>query len=444
MKEPIVSIGILSAREIHFDLYGDYINQSGGNKFSGRFKAAIENDKIKISNENKEQVFPSGITFLPDDIEAESFLLKEVVIGKNFHWEKKENQRFRGSLKFIIENDLITAINILPLEEYLTSVISSEMSPNSSPELLKAHAIVSRGWLVAQLEKKQQNKKSKYEKNSCIEDEIIRWYDHEDHLNYDFCADDHCQRYQGVTKIVNENALNAINNTYGLVLEFENIICDTRYSKCCGGITESFENVWEPVTHPYLSSITDYKFELDDYETDLTVDKSAVHWIKSLPNAFCNTSDQKILSQVLVDFDISTNDFFRWQVEYTQNEIAELVKSKIGMDFGNILDLIPIERGYSGRIIKLKIDGDKKSLIIGKELEIRKTLSPTHLYSSAFYITKEEIINKIPQRFILKGAGWGHGVGLCQIGAAVMSELGYGFDEILTHYFKNSVICKIY
>ena len=243
-EEPIVSIGILSEREIHFDLYGEYINQSDGKKFSGRFKAAIEGDRIKISSENKEQIFSSGFNFLPEDIEAESFLLKDVVIGRNFHWEKKENQRFRGSLKFIKENDLITAINILPLEEYLTSVISSEMSSNSSLELLKAHAIVSRGWLLAQLEKKQRNIKNKYKTNSSNEDEIVSWYDQEDHLNYDFCADDHCQRYQGVTKIVNENALNAINNTRGLVLEYENIICDTRYSKCCGGITESFENVW--------------------------------------------------------------------------------------------------------------------------------------------------------------------------------------------------------
>ena len=289
------------------------------------------------------------------------------------------------------------------------------MSSNSSPELLKAHAIVSRGWLLAQLEKKQNKKNNKYKTNPLNEDEIISWYDQEDHSYYDFCADDHCQRYQGVTKIVNENALNAINNTRGLVLEYDDIICDTRYSKCCGGITESFENVWEPVIHPYLSSVTDYKFELDDYETDLTVEKSAVNWIKNSPNAFCNTSDQKILSQVLVDFDRATNDFFRWQVNYTQNEITELVKSKSGLDCGNILDLIPLERGHSGRIIKLKIIGNKKSITIGKELEIRKTLSRTHLYSSAFFITKEEIINKIPQRFIIKGAGWGHGVGLCQM-----------------------------
>jgi len=444
MKEPIVSIGILSEKEIHFVLYGEYINQNDGIKFSGRFKAEIEGEKIKVSNESNEHIFSSGTTFLPDDIEAESFLLRDVVIGKNFHWEKKENQRFRGSLKLIKENDLITAINILPIEEYLTSVISSEMSSNSSPEFLKAHAIISRGWLLAQLEKKQNNKKNKDNPNSINDDEIIRWHDQDDHLFYDFCADDHCQRYQGVTKIVNENAFNAINSTYGLALEYEDTICDTRYSKCCGGITESFENVWEPEVHPYLSSVTDYKFELDDYETDLTVEKSAEQWIKNIPNSFCNTSDQKILSQVLVDFDRSTNDFFRWQVEYSQNEITELIRSKIGIDFGNILDLIPLERGYSGRIIRLKIIGNKKTLIIGKELEIRKALSPTHLYSSAFYITKEDIVNEIPQRFIINGAGWGHGVGLCQIGAAVMSELGYGFDEILTHYFNNTVIRKIY
>jgi len=444
MKEPVVSIGILSEKEIHFDLYGEYINQSDGAKFSGRFKAVAEGNKIKISNENKEQTFPSGITFLPEDIESESFLLMDVVIGRNFHWEKKENQRFRGSLKFIKENDLVLAVNILPLEEYLTSVISSEMNPNSLPELLKAHAIVSRGWLLAQLDKKHQNKKNKYNTDLLNESETIRWYDQEDHLYYDFCADDHCQRYQGVTKIVNENALNAINNTRGLVLEYNDIICDTRYSKCCGGITESFENVWEPVVHPYLTSVADYKFELDDFETDLTADKSAINWINNSPNAFCNTSDPKILSQVLVDYDRPTNDFFRWQVVYTQNELSKLINSKIGLDFGNIIDLIPIERGHSGRIIKLNIIGSKKTLVIGKELEIRKTLSPTHLYSSAFFTTKEEIVNKIPQRFIIKGAGWGHGVGLCQIGAAVMSELGYGFDEILTHYFKNAVIRKIY
>jgi SpoIID/LytB domain protein len=366
------------------------------------------------------------------------------VIGKNFHWEKKEDQRFRGTLQFIIEKENITAVNIIPLEEYLISVISSEMSPNSSLELLKAHAIVSRGWLLAQLETKKEKKRQKSLNEIINENEIIRWYDQEDHENYFFCADDHCQRYQGVTKIVNENAFNAIDRTKGMALTYDNKICDTRYSKCCGGMTESFENVWEPVKHNYLSPLVDYKFELDGLDYDLTKNKYAEKWINSNPHAYCNTTDQKILSQILVDFDRPTDNFFRWHVEYDQNKLTEIIYSKSGLDFGNIIDLIPIERGYSARIHKLKIVGTKQSKIIGKELEIRKTLSTSHLYSSAFYVVSLQIENNIPQKFILKGAGWGHGVGLCQIGAAVMGEKGYGFDEILSHYFKGAKIQKLY
>ncbi|MEW6702273.1 MAG: SpoIID/LytB domain-containing protein [Bacteroidota bacterium] len=450
MKEPLISVGILSSNEIRFDLYGDFLVESSEKKASGKFKAVIDSGKIKVYQEKKEISFLESslellyygdeIFFSPNDLETESFLLRDVIIGKNFHWEKKENQRFRGSLKLIKEKDKITAINILPLEEYLTSVISSEMSSNSSIELLKAHAIVSRGWLLAQLTKK--NKKAVNEIDT--DKEIIRWYDREEHANFDFCADDHCQRYQGVTKIVNDNAFSTIEATRGLVLKYGDEICDTRYSKCCGGITEAFENVWEPVLHPYLSSIVDYKFEPDGHETDLTGEKSAEQWIKSSPNAFCNTSDKKILSQILVDFDRDTNDFFRWKVEYTQDEIAGIIKTKSGIDFGNIIDLIPLKRGWSGRIITLKIRGTNKTLSIGKELEIRRTLSPTHLYSSAFVAVRENIVNGIPQKFILYGAGWGHGVGFCQIGAAVMGELGYCFDEILIHYFKNTTIHKIY
>ena len=409
-------------------------------KVSGRFKAKLSGDKISICQEKKEIISADELLFNPNDLETESFLLRDVVIGKGFHWQSKENQRFRGRLKFIKEKDQITAVNILPLEEYLTSVISSEMSANSSIELLKAHSIVSRGWLLA-----QQEKKNKHAVNEQISDEeIIRWYDREDHTNYDFCADDHCQRYQGVTKIISDNALNAIASTRGLVLKYKDTICDTRYSKCCGGMTESFENVWQPELHPYLSSIVDYKFELDGKETDLTEEKFAERWIRSNPNSFCNTSDKKILSQILVDFDRPTNDFFRWNVEYTQDEMTELIRTKSGIDFGNIIDLVPIERGYSTRIIKLKIIGTKKIITIGKELEIRKILSKTHLYSSAFVVRKENIVKGVPQKFILHGAGWGHGVGLCQIGAAVMGELGYCFDEILTHYFNGAQIQKIY
>ncbi|MFA5804838.1 MAG: SpoIID/LytB domain-containing protein [Melioribacteraceae bacterium] len=440
MNEPLVSIGILTEKEIRFDLYGEFTLKGSDKKVSGRFKTKLSGDKISICQEKKEIISADELLFNPNDLETESFLLRDVVIGKGFHWQSKENQRFRGRLKFIKEKDQITAVNILPLEEYLTSVISSEMSANSSIELLKAHSVVSRGWLLAQLDKK--NKTAVNEQIS--DEEIIRWYDREDHTNYDFCADDHCQRYQGVTKIINDNALNAIASTRGLVLKYKDTICDTRYSKCCGGITEVFENVWENVPHPYLSSILDYKFRFDDDRTDIKKEKFADHWINSTPQAFCNTTDERILSTVLVNFDHSTNDFFRWIVEYTQDEIAELIRTKSGIDFGNIIDLIPIERGYSTRIIKLKIIGTKKTITIGKELEIRKILSKTHLYSSAFVVGKENTVKGVPQKFILHGAGWGHGVGLCQIGAAVMGELGYGFDEILTHYFNGAQIQKIY
>ena len=440
MNEPIISIGILSEKEIHFDLYGEFKNPNGDRKFSGKLKAKLDAGSISISQDSQEVLKAQEIFFVPDDIETESFLIRNVVIGKNFHWQKKENQRFRGSVKFIIEDEKITAVNILPLEEYLTSVVSSEMSSNCSVELLKSHAIVSRGWLMAQLNKK--NKKSISE--TITEQEIIRWYGREDHTDYDFCADDHCQRYQGVTKILNENASNAVSSTHGLVLTHENEICDTRYSKCCGGVTESFENVWEPEVHPYLSSIVDYKFEPDGADVDLRDERSAERWVEGNPHSFCNTANKKILSQVLVDFDYETKDFFRWKVEYDQKELADLIKTKSGIDFGMIIDLIPVERGFSARIIKLKIVGQKNSLTIGKELEIRKTLSTSHLYSSAFIVKKESITDGVPQKFILEGAGWGHGVGLCQIGAAVMGEMGYRFDEILTHYFRGTQIKKLY
>ena len=440
MTEPIVSIGILSEKEIHFDLYGEYKDLGNNLRFSGKFKARLKDGIIVLLQESSEIVKATELNFIPKDIENESLMIRNVVIGKDFHWQKKENQRFRGSLKLIIEGDKITAINILPLEEYLTSVISSEMNANSSSELMKSHAIVSRGWILAQYEKAGGPAISE----TVNENEIIRWYDRENHKNFDFCADDHCQRYQGVTKIVNENAANAVAATRGLVLTYKNKICDTRYSKCCGGMTESFENVWEPEVHDYLSSVVDYKFEPDGAEVDLHDEKSAERWVEGNPHSFCNTANKKILAQVLVDFDLETKDFFRWKVEYTQQEIGELIKLKSGIDFGKIIDLIPVARGYSARIIKLKIVGEKNTFVIGKELEIRKTLSPSHLYSSAFIVKKENITQGIPQRFILKGAGWGHGVGLCQIGAAVMGEMGYGFDEILTHYFRDTQIKKLY
>jgi len=314
------------------------------------------------------------------------------------------------------------------------------MSPKNSVEFLKAHAIVSRSWLISQLLNKGKTQ-MEFTNNS---DEHIVWHDKNDHNLFDVCADDHCQRYQGISKIRNENVDKAIKLTKGLVLTFDKKVLDARYSKCCGGKTELFENVWEPTPSTGLQSIFDYKYPPDEYERNLTDEKCARRWFLDRPKSFCDTDDENLLDNILVDFDKKTQNFFRWQIIYSQKDIAALINKNLGMDFGRILDLQPIKRGESGRLIKLKIIGEKKTLTIGKELEIRRVLSEKHLYSSAFFVEKEDIKNNVPQKFILNGAGWGHGVGLCQIGAAVMAGQNYRFDEILLHYFPQAKIEKAY
>ena len=445
-KEPVISVGIMSDKVINFELHGDFKVTGQNKNFSGRFSAELIDNRIICKQDEVRFEFNDEVIFKPQDFETESFLLKDVTIGVKFHWEKKEKERFTGSLKLLKDNGKIAAINIIPIENYLVSVISSEMSAKSPLQLLKSHAIISRSWVLAQIEKSKSIKKGKNKNTATFvnEDEHIKWYDREDHVLFDVCADDHCQRYQGVTKVFTESAWQAVKQTAGIVLISQDKICDTRYSKSCGGITESFENVWGPTKYNYLSSLPDYKFELENYNLDFSNEINAVKWIKSSPQSFCNTKDRKILSHVLVDFDQSTKDFYRWKVEYNQQEISQLIKAKSGLDFGEIIDLVPVERGYSSRLIKLKIIGTKKTLIVGKELEIRRILSESHLYSSAFIVDKVDIINGVQQKFILTGAGWGHGVGLCQIGAAVMASKGYQFDEILLHYFKDSMLKKIY
>lgn len=442
MEQPLLNIGIQTEAEIVFLLKGEFRPVNGNEKLSGRFKASLIGNNIEISGSGLEFKFENEVIFTPQDPEAFSFVIQNVTIGKNFHWEKKENQKFLGSLKIIKDGDRLTAINIVPLEDYLISVVSSEMNSAASLELLKAQAIISRSWILAHLK----NKKLKKISSSSVQsdDEIIKWFDREEHENYDFCSDDHCQRYQGITKVLNDNSITAVEETRGFVLTYANEICDARYSKCCGGITESFENVWEDVEYKYLKNISDYKFDPEGFDPDLREEKMALKWIKEVPSAFCNTHDKGILSQVLLDYDQKTTDFFRWKVIYKQPELAKIINKKSGIDFGNIIDLVPMQRGYSGRIIKLKIVGTKKTLTIGKELFIRKLLSKSHLYSSAFIVKKENVIDGIPQKFILTGAGWGHGVGLCQIGAAVMGEMGYSFDAILIHYFRGAEIKRIY
>lgn len=430
--EPEVSVGILWNKEITFVLEKQYICQKNG--VTGRQSTSCKHGLISWNGNLYRELF-----FIPEDDEA-SFTLKNVTIGINFHWERKEDQRFQGALKLIVENDEITAINIIRTEDYLTSVISSEMSATASLELLKAHAVISRSWLLAQIEKNKEivANKETYTTFTETEDEMIRWYDREDHLNFDVCADDHCQRYQGITRASAniDTVREAINETRGQVLISENKICDARFSKCCGGVVEEFQNCWEDIKYPYLVKLRDSENSTDI--PDLTMEQESVKWIESRPAAFCNTQDKKILGQVLNNYDQETTDFYRWQVTYSQDEISALIHKRSGIDFGTIHELIPIERGTSGRLVKLKIVGSKKTMIIGKELEIRRILSTSHLYSSAF------IVDKTDDSFTLTGAGWGHGVGLCQIGAAVMGEKGYSYDKILLHYYVGARIEKSY
>ena len=434
LTAPMVNVGIMTQKSILFVLNGPYIETETGEELQGEQRAIWTNNKILFNGKLYDDLF-----FEPVDAESCSFDLKAVTIGVDFHWQRREDQRFRGALDLAVTEEGIIAINQIDAEEYLTSVISSEMSANASKQLLKAHAVISRSWLLAQIEKNQQLTKAEKPYASCQQDEEqrIRWYDREDHTLFDVCADDHCQRYQGITRETNPVVKEAIQETRGEVLLYDGAICDARFSKCCGGVTERFENCWEPIEHPYLAVLRDAP---EKEFPDLTDEAAAQEWIRTAPAAFCHTTDQTILSQVLNNYDQETTDFYRWQVSYTQAELAELIQRKSGIDFGQILDLIPLERGGSGRIVRLKIIGTRRSLIIGKELEIRRTLSESHLYSSAFVVDKEMSANHVPTRFILTGAGWGHGVGLCQIGAAVMGAKGYPYDAILTHYFPGATI----
>ena len=438
MKEPEVNVGIVSAKEIHFTLNGHFFAK--GETVSGNQVVSFSEGGI-LWNESLYR----ELTFTPQE-DKNSFSLYDVTIGLNYHWERQETQVFSGILKLVVDEEKIVAINILPVEEYLTSVISSEMNANSSLELLKAHAVVSRSWLFAQIEKRKalSGKDEGFFSFTKTKEEYIRWYDREDHTIFDVCADDHCQRYQGITKATNATVAEAVQATRGRLLMYGKKICDARFSKCCGGITEEFENCWEDNHHPYLTSVRDAIEEENLTFPDLTKEEEAEYWIRKAPKSFCDTHDKKILSQILNNYDQETTDFYRWKVRYTQAELAELIRTKTKTDYGDIIDLIPIQRGPSGRICKLKIVGTLKTFTIGKEMEIRRTLSDSHLFSSAFVVDKGETKEDIPQWFLLSGAGWGHGVGLCQIGAAVMGEKGYSYQEILLHYYKDAEIRKFY
>lgn len=433
----IIRIGIISGKEIRVYFHGTYLNDTV--LYSGVHNFTVNDLKREI-------------VFKPAFLGNGCFEIKDVTIGKEFHWQRHENQRFRGQLILRNDGDTITAINVIDIEEYLKSVISSEMNPNASLEFLKAHAIISRTWVMNRIlnrHRKGNRGEGKEEKDGTCKDgnrengeERIRWYDDSQHIGFDVCADDHCQRYQGITRITNQKAIEAVESTAGQVLTFDGEIIDARFSKCCGGAFETFENCWQPIHKPCLEPGRDIagketnplKSANQANVPDLTDEAFAREWIEGRPNAFCNTSDTEVLSQVLNDYDLSTKDFYRWKLSYTRHQISDIINSRSGFDFGEVDKIIPLQRGVSGRITRLKIVGSKRTMIIGKELEIRKTLSPTHLYSSALSIHEEN------DRFVILGAGWGHGVGLCQIGAAMMAHLGYSHQEILSHYYPGSVI----
>ena len=441
--EPNVHVGIVSGEKIEFSLNGEY--SAKGETITGRQTVEFSEGGILWNgNQYRELCFsPKG--------EKASFSLFDVTIGVNFHWERKETQTFLGELHLVVEADKICAINTLPVEKYLESVISSEMSATSSLELLKAHAVISRSWLLAQMKKRKEVAESGNNFFSFIkqDDMFIRWYDREDHTIFDVCADDHCQRYQGITKETSSHVAEAIKMTKGQILMYDDDICDARFSKCCGGVSEEFQYCWEDSPKPYLIAVRDTREGMTqqgaDALPDLSDEATAETWIRTSPESFCNTQDKKILSQVLNDYDQETADFYRWHVTITQQKLKALIAEKLKMDFGDILDLKAIERGRSGRISKLQVIGTGRTFTIGKELEIRRALSDTHLYSSAFVVDKEDVdAGGVPQSFRLTGAGWGHGVGLCQIGAAMMGEQGFDYSQILLHYYRNAEIKKIY
>jgi stage II sporulation protein D len=438
-QEPTIRVGIVDRQpRVRGEFNGLF--KVGEHLLSGGFNATTDGDAILLSDANGKS--------LPRSVEVHcigganlTFTLHDVTMGVSFHWERKEDQTFQGDLKLELRNDgTLAAINVVPVEQYLASVISSEMSAEAPLEFLKAQAITSRSWLVAMLERERKNVGIPSQRSFQREGELIRWYDREDHDLFDVCADDHCQRYQGLTKIISNSAADAVASTGGVFLAHESSICDARFSKSCGGLTERFESCWEETAVPYLQCVSDAHHP----QSRITSEDQASNWIRVRPDAYCNTTDSLILRQILPSFDQETTDFFRWRVEYRREELEELLQAKSGIDFGTLMDLVPVQRGPSGRIVRLRIEGTKKTLTVGKELEIRRWLSKSHLYSSAFVVETDRGSTGIPVRFILHGAGWGHGVGLCQIGAAVMATIGFKAEDIVRHYFTGVEIKKLY
>lgn len=447
-SEPLIKVGLMTgAQSARLSFSGGFIADGGERVADGDYTAIFDDGAIRL--EGGTVLRGNRVAFSPVDFEKSRFIVHDITIGIDFHWQRKEAQHFQGALIILAEPDGLTIINELPVEAYLVSVISSEMSATCPPEALRAHSIISRSWLLAQLNKAvEQTSSNKLADQIRVQGEqveIIKWYDRENHESFDVCADDHCQRYQGISKAFSESAFDAIRDTYGKALVFEDEICDARYSKSCGGITEVYSAAWEEKDVPYLSAAYDGDGELNGYDLPLTREANAERWITSSPAAYCNTDSAALLTRILPGFDQETLDFYRWQVVYSESELREILSARAGLDLGRIISIEPVMRGESGRIVKLKITGEKGAVVIGKELEIRRSLSRSHLYSSAFVVESEKNEETgLAELFRIRGAGWGHGVGLCQIGAAVMADLGHDHEQILAHYFQGSTLRRLY
>jgi SpoIID/LytB domain protein len=444
-QEPVLAVGLMTipAGRVRFTLHGDFVTANNITLHGGSYQTSVADKRIQFDNGS---FYEAEVTLTPTA--NASFTVHDVVIGIGFHWEREEDQLFYGALQLKLDtHGNLLVINLLPLENYITSVISSEMAATSNLQLLQAHAIISRSWLLAQIkpwrvERQTDLSIGKVFTNDDGEQELIRWYAKEAHTEFDVCADDHCQRYQGLTKATEPRVFETIQSTRGNVLTFAETICDARFSKCCGGMVEDYTAAWDNTKLDYLTVLYDGETFPAEFKLPLTDEANARQWILGAPPAFCNTQDKAILTRILPGFDQETTDFYRWRVTLAQDELQALLLKKLGVDFGAILRLEPVARAASGRLVKLRIVGEKTSLIIGKELEIRRAFSPSHLYSSAFMIAAEAA--PIPASFTLHGAGWGHGVGLCQIGAALMAERGSGYEQILTHYYPGASLHLLY
>jgi SpoIID/LytB domain protein len=406
-----ISVGVVERRlKIRVELMGSFVDDGGRRHPAGP------------------EEITAPVTLRPEDPQAASFAIEDVTIGIGFHWERQERQAFRGALR-VVEDGGLTAVNDVPIDDYVASVISSEMSASCPLELLKAHAVISRSWLLHPRRRPEGWGQGNAERRTA--GEVVRWYGREAHRLFDVCADDHCQRYQGITKAFTPAAARASAETAGEVLMHAGAVADARFYKCCGGMTEAYRAAWDDRDVPYLVPLYDGpQVQAPAFDAEA--------WIQSDPPAYCNTHDRTLLAQLLPGFDQETRDFYRWTVTLGGDEIRGFARDKIGIDIGAVTDLQPLARGASGRITRLRLVGERQSLVVGKELEIRRALSPSHLYSSAFVVSRDAA-----GRFVLRGAGWGHGVGLCQIGAAVMASQGQGYRAILAHYYPGTTLAAL-